>query len=84
MKREKKEKFSIFSVPNDPKTIEQWEKVIPRQDYILKKGDGGCENHCLDEQIVRTRQVTDDHGNVMASVCVIFLCLCYLFIKIIN
>ena len=34
----KKEKISIFSVPNDPKTIEQWEKVIPRQDYILKKG----------------------------------------------
>ena len=65
----KKEKISIFSVPNDQKTIEQWGKAIPRQDYVLRKGDGVCEKHFLDEQIVRTRQVTDDHGNVLASVC---------------
>ena len=65
----KKEKISIFSVPNDQKTIEQSGKAIPRQDYMLKKEDGVCEKHFLDEQIVRTRQVTDDHGNVLASVC---------------
>ena len=65
----KKEKISIFSVPNDQKTIEQWGKAIPRQDYILKKGHVVCEKHFLDEQILRTRQVTDDHGNVLASVC---------------
>ena len=61
----KKEKISIFSVPNDQKTIEQWGKTIPRQDYILKKGDGVCEKHFLNEQIVRT----DDHGNVLALIC---------------
>ena len=65
----KKEKISIFSVPNDQKTIEQWGKAIPRQDYILKKGDGVCEKHFLNEQIVRTQRVTDDHGNVLALIC---------------
>ncbi|XP_033217317.1 uncharacterized protein LOC117173053 [Belonocnema kinseyi] len=63
-----KEKTHHFSVPyKETDLLLQWERAIPRKDYVLKAGMVVCHKHFLSEDIVWRREVLDPDGNVMAS-----------------
>ena len=64
-----KEKYHRFSVPFEEEILLEWEKAIPRKDFILKSGMVVCHKHFLPEDIIWRREVKDSASNVMASVC---------------
>ncbi|XP_030747265.1 uncharacterized protein LOC115875863 isoform X2 [Sitophilus oryzae] len=43
---------SLFKAPNDPGSLQQWQRAIPRADKTLSSKDVVCELHFLDEDIM--------------------------------
>lgn len=66
-----KEKHHLFSAPKDEKILSQWQKAIPRENFILQSGHV-CDKHFLHDDIVWSREVTGPDGKVMASVNINF------------
>ncbi|XP_043485249.1 uncharacterized protein LOC122513081 [Leptopilina heterotoma] len=62
-----KQKFSLFSVPDDEKMVEQWQKAIPRKDFVVQSGQVVCQQHFLEDDIVWKKEVKAPDGSVMSS-----------------
>lgn len=64
---DKKEKISIFRLPNNRKIIKEWQIAISRDDIKLKAGDHVCSKHFKDDDVIREKVFKDLDGNIVAK-----------------
>lgn len=57
----------IFGGPVDPELQKKWEQRIPRADYVVTPKSYICQNHFLDDDIIKTS--TSSSGLVKDLVC---------------
>ncbi|KAH8032710.1 hypothetical protein HPB51_001408 [Rhipicephalus microplus] len=61
-----KEKYSLFTPPNEPSRLEAWRRAIPRKDRVLLRTDRVCEKHFALHFIMKTWSAEID-GHVLMS-----------------
>lgn len=61
-------KHHFFTVPKDPAKLEQWKKAILRKEFVFKPRQVVCELHFHEEDIIRTKVMTDINGKIVVEV----------------
>ncbi|KAH8042327.1 hypothetical protein HPB51_021938 [Rhipicephalus microplus] len=61
-----KEKYSLFTPPNEPSRLEAWRRAIPRKDRVLQRTDRVCEKRFAPHFIMKTWSAEID-GHVLMS-----------------
>ncbi|KAL3211023.1 hypothetical protein MRX96_008526 [Rhipicephalus microplus] len=61
-----KEKYSLFTPPNEPSRLEAWRRAIPRKYRVLQRTDRVCEKHFAPHFIMKTWSAEID-GHVLMS-----------------
>ncbi|KAH8042554.1 hypothetical protein HPB51_024485 [Rhipicephalus microplus] len=62
-----KEKFSLFTPPQDQARLEAWRRAIPRKDHVLQRTDRVCEKHFAPHFISKAWSA-EINGHVLMSV----------------
>ncbi|XP_029344634.1 uncharacterized protein LOC115033917 [Acyrthosiphon pisum] len=60
-------KYHFFTVPKDLAKLELWKKAIPRKEFVFKPRQVVCELHFHEEDIIRTKKITDINGKIVVE-----------------